>query len=113
MIKHVETRGPYLNHAKFSGNYIAPNSNAGTLRYDNPSQSLEVWDGNCWQQFGSEVRVSLTDDAINLLDWVKEQYSRELAIQNKIKTNPTLKAAYENFKKAEEQLKIAEILVDN
>lgn len=82
---------------------------AGMTRYYN--NNLEVYDGNMWQQIGnSYVTVGLTPEAEELLDWARQKRNEELEIKNLIQNNPAVKAAYENLKRAEEQLKITTYL---
>lgn len=82
---------------------------AGMVRYYN--NELEVYDGNMWHRVAnSYATVGLTPEAEELLDWAKQKRNEELDIQLQAKNNPAVKVAYENLKRAEEQLKITTIL---
>ena len=82
---------------------------AGMTRYYN--NNLEVYDGNMWQQIGnSYATVGLTTDAETAISWALTKMAEEANMKSLSEEHPAVKAAYENFRRAEEQLKATIIL---
>jgi hypothetical protein len=117
MISYISSSPQYIttvisSHVTYLSNYTTLSGIAcGTLWLNPARQQLQVWDGSAWHDYtGSTVTVDLSPDVKSLLEWARVQRDKEREIQRRITENPALKAAYDNFKKAEEQLKITEIL---
>lgn len=84
---------------------------AGSLRYNADHSCIEFFNGNMWTQLDNPYfQVSLSPETREALDWAKEKMNYERKIAKLAETNQTVKAAYENFKKAEDQLKVVTIL---
>lgn len=83
----------------------------GDVRFNTSNQSLQVYDGNAWQDLqGGYPMISLSTEAESLLDWAREKRAEEYAMHEMIKTNEAVRIAYENLNKAKEQLKTTIIL---
>jgi len=99
--------------------YVSPNiSNpmTGMLRIN--GTEMQVFDGNGWQMVGSSYATAELDtETIMLLEWVKRKMLEEERLLSLPSDHPAVKLARENVNRAkqelaraEEQLKITEIL---
>ena len=99
--------------------YVAPNPNnpiQGMLRMNN--SDLEVFTGAGWQVINaSYATAELDTETIMLLEWARKKKREEEVLLSLPSDNPAVKIARENvnrvkqeLKRAEEQLKITEIL---
>ena len=94
--------GPHVN------NYSS-NSMVGMVRYHNGT--LEVYDGITWLQIsGSYATVDLSGDANSAISWTMLKMAEEAQLEKLAAEHPAVKAAYENMKRASEQLKATIIL---
>lgn len=93
--------------------YIPMNSNnpiQGMIRVN--GQDLQVFDGGSWVQLGvSHATVDLSVETQELLQWAKDERSRQEARQFRIKNNPALQKAYEAIQRAEENFDILDRIV--
>ena len=93
---------PYVNMSNYS---------AGMVRYNGSNQSMEVYDGASWLQIASNhASIDLSGSANAALNWAMRKMAEEAELEKLAKSHPAVKAAYENLKRAEEQLKITVIL---
>ena len=84
---------------------------AGSLRYNSETMFFEFFNGNMWTRLDNPYfEVSLSPETRETLDWAKEKMNYERKIAKLAETNQTVKAAYENLRKAEDQLKVVTIL---
>lgn len=84
---------------------------AGSLKYNADRGYIEFFNGNAWTQLNTPYfDVSLSPETKEILNWAKEKMIYEEKVVKLAETNQTVKAAYENFKKAEDQLKVVTIL---
>ena len=96
------TSGPYVNN--HSGNAMV-----GMVRYYN--NNLEVYDGMTWLQIaGSYATIDLTGSANTAINWAMTKMAEEAELVKLAAEHPAVKAAYENMKRASEQLKATIIL---
>ena len=107
--------GEFLNVSSSKGAtpYInTMNPITGMVAYDSGSQSMKVYDGNCWMTVGGGVaNIHLTPQAISILRWA-EQKMLEEAERNKLaETNPTIKDLMNQIKDKEEQINIVQKLI--
>jgi len=97
-----------------TGTYVYGNPNApgvGNVLYNTNKQQLEVWDGNNWQQITmSHPTVSLNSSAVSAINWAMTKMAEDAKLEELSKKHPAISAAYENLKRAEEQLKTTIIL---
>lgn len=83
----------------------------GTVLYNTKNQQLEVWDGTAWQQITMSLpTVSLNSSAIEAINWAMTKMAEDAKLEELAKKHPAISAAYENLKRAEEQLKTTIIL---
>ena len=91
---------PYINNS-------APMN--GMVRYNN--YKLEVYDGCGWHHLNEGTSsIGLSSEAESLLDWVREQYNKQLEIEALAKTKPAVAIAIDNLNKAKAQLEATVIL---
>ena len=96
--------GPYV-YGKIDGQGV------GTVLYNTKNQQLEVWDGTAWQQITMSLpTVSLNSSAIGAINWAMTKMAEDAKLEELAKKHPAISAAYENLKRAEEQLKTTIIL---
>jgi hypothetical protein len=86
---------------------------------DNPMQGmvrihgndLQVWSGSNWVQIAaSYTTVGLSSSAQSAISWAMKKMAEEAALEQLSDSHPAVKAAYENMKRAAEQLKATIIL---
>lgn len=86
---------PYINST-------APS--AGMVRYRD--YTFEVYDGITWVQATANApTIDLTYEAKEAINWAMSKKSEEDTFKQFAQNNSSIRAAYENFKRAEEQLK--------
>ncbi len=114
MIKGINSSGRFVtvSGGQPSSNYISPGSSgAGMLRYNSNMSTIEVNDGNSWQQLHMNyATVELTPEAESLLEWAREQRSKQQARKYAAENNPALKKAYEGIRRAEENFDLLEAI---
>jgi hypothetical protein len=106
--------GGYLN-AGVSGYtpYVSPNSSnpmTGMVRL-NGSQA-EVFDGNSWQMIGAYGEVSLSQTAIQALDWCQRKMIEEAKIKELAEKSPTVADAFAAYNDARSKLEMVLTLSD-
>ena len=93
---------PYVNMS---------NHSAGMVRYNGSNQSIEVYDGAGWLQIVSNhASIDLSGTANAAITWALAKMSEEAQLERLSAEHPAVKAAYENMKRAAEQLKTTIIL---
>ena len=116
MIKNVYGSGRYLTaYNNNASNYVNNFSGAqglGDLRFNTVLQCLEVWDGQMWQPFKmSDVSVSLTQDAVEAIDWVNQKRKEEHDIRELAEQHPAVADQLAVVREAEEKLRMIALLV--
>jgi hypothetical protein len=87
------------------------NASAGMVRYNGSNQTMEVYDGTSWLQLNhAHASIDLSANANTAIAWAMQKMSEEAELQQMIKDHPAVRAAYEAFKKAGEQLRTTIIL---
>lgn len=87
--------------------YLNNNTGAGMLRF-HPQNGIEVFDGNNWTFLPKpSIHLELSPAAESAIDWVVKKMEEEKKLQQLITSNQSVQIAYENFKKAEQQLQVA------
>lgn len=84
---------PYVNMS---------NPSAGMVRYNGSNQNLEVYDGSSWLQ--------IVTPSASIVAWALNKMAEEAELQQLAHKHPAVRAAYEAFKRAGEQLKTTIIL---
>lgn len=86
---------------------------------DNPTQGMvrvngndfQVWNNGAWVQIAASYpTVSLNSSAQSAISWAMNKMAEEAALETLSESHPAVKAAYENMKRAAEQLKATIIL---
>ena len=116
MIKNVYGSGRYLtaynNNASNYVNNFAGAQGLGDLRFNTVLQCLEVWDGQMWQPFKmSDVSVSLTQDAVEAIDWADQKRQEEMKIKALAEQHPAVADQLAAVREAEEKLRMVAALV--
>ena len=92
-----------------SVNNYSNNSMVGMVRYHN--NNLEVYDGNAWIMImGNYATVDLSGAASSAINWALAKMAEEAELQQLSAKHPAVKAAYENMKRAADQLKATILL---
>jgi hypothetical protein len=81
---------------------------SGTVRYNN--SGLECFNGYDWINITNTSYIDLEDSVAKTIAWASRKMEEEEIIERLAKDHPAIQLAYENFKKAEEQLKATIIL---
>jgi hypothetical protein len=113
MIKNIGGSGYIIvNGGNPSGPYINSNSGQsmiGMVRYHN--NNLEVYDGYTWMQISTGyASIDLSSAASSAISWAMTKMAEEAKLELLSKEHPAIMAAYNNLKRAEEQLKTTIIL---
>ena len=91
---------PYVNNN---------NTSAGMVRYNNGN--MEVYDGTTWLLMtGSVATVGISPIAEAAIEWAMKKMQEETEMEHLASQHPAIRAAYEAFKRAGEQLKTTIIL---
>lgn len=115
MIKTIATNhNSYIKISNSQGQYISPytttGSVAGAMRFNPNSQTLEVYDGNAWQNVTGHTDISFTDEMIELLNWARDQKNKQKEIERWAKEHTTVAAAWQAAKTAQDQLEVVMVL---
>ena len=113
MIKGLQgTIGVTVSGGNTALPYIGPNTSnpmTGMMRINGTEK--ELFKGNSWQQLStSYATVGLDQDTQDLLQWARKKRNEELAWESLAKDNQAVKIALENYRQAEQQLKITKNL---
>lgn len=116
MIKNLTASGRYVqvqggSPAQMYINNYSGAMGVGDVRFNTGNQSLQVYDGNSWQDLqGAYSMVGLTAEAESLLDWARDQRNKQYEIEALAKTSTAVAIAVENLNKAKAQLEATVIL---
>ena len=117
MIKSISTTSPYISvsggnpGSTYIGNY-SNGPGVGNMRYNPNSQNIEVYDGNTWIILSAHhSNISLTPDAVSLLEWARQKRDQEREIERLAETSPVIKDLITQIKDKEEQIKIVQTLI--
>lgn len=84
--------------------YLNQISGAGMLRYTQIN-GIEVYDGHTWIPYPrASMDLDLSIDANRAIEWAINKMKEEEKIKSLSIHNQSIRIAYENYKKAEEQL---------
>lgn len=103
MIKSLTSGTPYImvSGGSTPPTYINHHHGAlgvGDVRFNTAGQYLEVYDGSQWHQiYQNHANVSLSSEAVELLDWAKNKRIEERNLQNLMDQHPGLKDLHEKF----------------
>lgn len=116
MIESVIGGSAYLNVGSYSGStYVNGYSGAqgvGNIRYNTSTQKIEIFDGNNWitMNHGSAT-VSLSNEAIDILNWAKIKMAEDKELERLAKEHPSVKDLVDGINKKKDQIKMIQNLV--
>ena len=117
MIKSIFQGGKYLTVSggqpptTYINSYNNTNNLVGTMKYNPSTNNIEVYDGVNWQTLqSSHASIQLDNEAIGILEWARDKRREEMELESLSHDYPAVKAAYENVKRAKEQLQTTIIL---
>ena len=117
MIKNVHGTGQYLvvytnNASNYINNYSG-SQGVGNMRFNTSNQTMEVYDGVTWQILKmGESTVSLTQDAVEALDWAKQKRAEERKLKELAEQHPAVSDQLAAVREAEEKLRMIAALVE-
>lgn len=116
MIDSILGGSAYLNVASYNGStYVNGYSGlqgVGNMRYNTTSQRIEIFDGNNWIQMNQgSATISLSLEAVELLNWAKQKRIEELELNELANEHPTIKDLVEQIKTKKEQIKMVQTLL--
>lgn len=116
MIKHVYGSGRYLtalnNGATNYMNNFSGAQGLGNIRFNTVHQGLEVYDGQMWQPILMDtVSLSLTQDAVEAIDWVNQKRVEEHKIKALAEKYPAVADQLAAVREAEEKLRMTVELI--
>lgn len=107
MIKGISSGGPYITIQSNPLPYISMHApSAGIMRYNGNMACVEIYDGTFWNKVNNFDEINLSTKTIEILEWAHKKMNLEKEAEQLSNTNPTVKIAFENLKRAEEQLQI-------
>jgi hypothetical protein len=106
MIKQLSTNSSYIFLSQTnSKQYFSPGaSGSGMVRYNPNMSRMEVNDGAVWLGLGDDIRLELSKDAIDVIDWAKNKMAEEAEIKRLAESRPALKTALDNVEQARREL---------
>ena len=116
MIKSVYGSGRYLttfnnNASNYMNNYSGAQG-LGNIRFNTTIQSLEVYDGMMWKPMEmNTVNLSLTQDAVEAIDWANHKRGEEMKIKELAEKYPAVADQLAAVREAEEKLRMVTLLV--
>jgi hypothetical protein len=112
MINAISVTGKYtVVHGGHNNTPYVNNNNtsAGMVRYNNGN--IEVYDGTTWLLMtGSVATVGISPIAEAAIEWAMKKMQEETEMEHLASQHPAIRAAYDTFKRAGEQLKTTIIL---
>lgn len=119
MIKAINTGsglqvdGGYTNWPSFYNNSASTNNTlVGQVRYNGSAQCMEVYDGMTWLSISAAFpMVSLSPHVQAVVEWAQKKMAEETRLENLAQEHPIVADALEALHRAQEQLKIVELLV--
>jgi len=116
MIKSVYGSGRYLstfnnNATNYMNNYSGAQG-LGNMRFNTSTQSVEVYDGSMWRPMEmNTVNLSLTQDAVEAIDWANHKRQEEMKIKELAEKYPAVADQLAAVREAEEKLRMVTLLV--
>lgn len=118
MIKSIHSDSPFLTvsggnpGSTYIGNYSTNAPGVGNMRYNPNNQNIEVFDGSTWIILSAHhAYVSLTPDAVSLLEWARKKRDEELELARLSESSPVIKDLITQVKEKQEQIKIVQTLI--
>ena len=116
MIKNINCSSPYLSiTGGTSPTYIGNNgSAAGTMRYNNANQAVEVFDGVNWYSLNNNyVSIEMSPHGSNIMQWAAKKMEEERELERMAKENVAIQELYNEIKEKQNQIKMIQTLIKN
>lgn len=117
MIRTITTTGKYLvSIGGSNASFVSKTGelNVGNVRFNTTMQCFEVYDGNNYVILpNSHTQLSLSPEAEQLLDYVREKQNKELEIKKFAEDNVAIKDLLQQIKDKENQLEMVYNLIKN
>lgn len=100
MIKNINCTSPYLSVTGGTGSPFIENngSGSGMIKYNNKSQSLEVFDGNIWiPLINNYASIEMSHYGSTIMQWAAKKMEEEKHILKLAEHYPAVKDAKENL----------------
>ena len=102
----ISSPSTYINNS-YSNNGVD-----GQIRFNFSSQTLDVFNSGTWTPMAHTAHINPSNRMIEILNWAESKLQQEREVMKMIETNATVADAYNQFKKAEEQLKVVMTLTN-
>ena len=80
---------------------VNSHSTIGNVKFDTTSQQLMFFDGNSWTPVNITSTITTSDSLMYAMEFIKRKMVEDKELEERIKTNITLRDAYEQFKMVE------------
>jgi len=106
MIKQLSSNSQHIFLSQSNSKaYFSPGaSGSGMVRYNPNMSRMEVNDGAVWLGLGDDIHLSLSNDALKVIDWAINKMREEEQLEQLAKAHPTLRAALDNVEQARREL---------
>lgn len=99
----VEKLHNYSSRVWFSGQ----NSFTGSLRLNQDTQCIEVYDGINWRSFTNlQYAINLNPTTLEILEWAEKKMKKEKQMEELAEKNQTMKLLLNQYKNVEEKLEV-------
>lgn len=116
MIKNINCTSQYLTVTGGTGSpFIGNNgSGAGMIKFNNTSQSLEVFDGNNWIALTNNyASIEMSGYGSAIMQWAAKKMEEERELDRIAAENITIQELYNEIKEKQNQIKMIQTLIKN
>jgi hypothetical protein len=113
MIRTIRSFNPYIEvmGGENAGYYYNSVPGSGMMRFH--EGNLQVYNGNNWVEiYNNNVSIDFSPKMIEIVLWAEKKMQEEKTIEDLARKNPAVSLAYENLKKAKDQLKVTVMLTE-
>lgn len=98
MIKNIINSGKHVHISErdFAG-YYQTGADTGTLRYNQVTRDLEVWNGSRWQAISTSISIGLSPEAEDAINWVLKHKQEEERLEKLMQLYPALRDLKDKF----------------
>jgi flagellar hook-basal body complex protein FliE len=115
MISSLSTASPFLYVSPTTGSYVnnySGQSGVGMVRFNTTTSHLEAFDGTNWIQIASHASISMTEEAVEAIQWTRNKINEEKKLKELAAKHPGVADAMDQLARASEQLEIMVQLVN-
>ena len=112
MIKSIYSVSSHIQATPGVAPYISQNANAGAVRFNTLTQSLEVCDGTSWVNMTNSASVQLSGSAEAAISWAIARMNEEALVRQLADKNATIADALARVEQAKRDLEVLTILVN-